>query len=93
MEKTDIKNVVKERYARAALSVATSAKGCCSSTAPGDGQCDDPITRNLYEMAQTDQLPDTAGGRSCWIWDRAAASTFSFLRSAWALPARLTGST
>jgi len=60
MEKTDIKNVVKERYARAALSVATSAKGCCSSTAPGDGQCDDPITRNLYEMAQTDQLPDTA---------------------------------
>jgi len=60
MEKTDIKNVVKERYARAALSVATGAKGCCSSTAPGDGQRDDPITRDLYEMAQTDQLPDTA---------------------------------
>ena len=60
MEKIDIKNVVKERYARAALSVTTGAKGSCCSSAPGDGQRDDPITSNLYEMAQTEQLPDTA---------------------------------
>jgi arsenite methyltransferase len=60
MEKTDIKNVVKERYARAALSVTGSANGSCCSGAPADGQRVDPITSNLYEMAQTDQLPETA---------------------------------
>jgi len=60
MEKTDIKNVVKERYARAALSVKTGTKGSCCSRAPGDGQRGDPITSNLYEITQTDQLPDTA---------------------------------
>ncbi|MDH3318066.1 MAG: arsenite methyltransferase [Betaproteobacteria bacterium] len=60
MEKTDIKNVVKERYARAALNVTSGAKGSCCSRAPADGQRGDPITSNLYEARQTDQLPDTA---------------------------------
>ena len=60
MENSDIKNVVKERYARAALNVAAGAKGSCCGTGPRDSQCCDPITSNLYEAAQTDQLPDAA---------------------------------
>src|SRR5574341_40783 len=55
MEKTDIKDVVKERYARAALSVSAGAKGsCCSS------ECSDPITSNLYDAVQTGELPEAA---------------------------------
>jgi arsenite methyltransferase len=59
MEKSDIKNVVKERYAKAALSVATGAAGCCATASSTFRSCD-PITSNLYEAAQTDALPDTA---------------------------------
>ena len=60
MEKTDIKSVVKDKYAQAALSVATGTKGSCCSRGPGDSQCCDPITGNLYEAAQTDELPEAA---------------------------------
>jgi 2-polyprenyl-3-methyl-5-hydroxy-6-metoxy-1,4-benzoquinol methylase len=57
METTDIKNVVKDRYARAALSVASGAKGSCCS---GRSDCADPITSNLYQSVQVDQLPEKA---------------------------------
>jgi 2-polyprenyl-3-methyl-5-hydroxy-6-metoxy-1,4-benzoquinol methylase len=60
MEDASIKNVVKQRYARAALSVATGTKGSCCGTGPRGARNCDPITSNLYETAQTDQLPDTA---------------------------------
>jgi SAM-dependent methyltransferase len=60
MEDANIKNVVKQRYARAALSVATGTKGSCCGTGPRGARSCDPITSNLYETAQTDQLPDTA---------------------------------
>ena len=57
MESTEIKNVVKDRYARAALSVAAGAKGnCCSGRSDGA----DPITSNLYQSVQVDQLPEKA---------------------------------
>lgn len=60
MEKTDLKTVVKERYARAALNVAAGSQGaCCGSRSGGTGSCD-PITGNLYEDAQTNRLPDAA---------------------------------
>ena len=60
MEKTDIKSVVKERYARAALNVATGSKGCCCGSGSRNAEFCDPITGNLYEDAQKNQLPDTA---------------------------------
>ncbi|MGE5131074.1 MAG: arsenite methyltransferase [Sphingomonadaceae bacterium] len=60
MDKTDIKDVVKDRYARAALSVSASAKGSCCGTGPRGNSCADPITSNLYEAAQTDELPESA---------------------------------
>jgi SAM-dependent methyltransferase len=60
MEKTDIKSVVKERYAQAALSAATGTAGSCCSNARGAARGADPITGNLYEPGQTDQLPEAA---------------------------------
>jgi SAM-dependent methyltransferase len=59
---SDIKDVVKERYGRAALRVveatgpATCGPGCCSSV-PG---AVDPITVNLYDQKQTEGLPAEA---------------------------------
>jgi arsenite methyltransferase len=60
MEKDDLKSVVKERYARAALSVATGSKGSCCGAGSREGECCDPITGNLYEDTQKNQLPDAA---------------------------------
>ena len=60
MEKTEIKDVVRERYARAARSVGTGAAGSCCGAVSRNSSCGDPITSNLYDEAQKDQLPDTA---------------------------------
>ena len=60
MEETDIKNVVKERYAKAALSVSGGAQGSCCGGGGARSECCDPITSNLYDAAQTGELPDTA---------------------------------
>ncbi len=57
METTDIKDAVRDKYARAAQSVATGAKGSCCS---GRSGCADPITSNLYGSGDTDQLPEKA---------------------------------
>ena len=51
MESTDIKQAVKEKYANAALKVATA--GCCGSSC-------DPITSNLYDASQTREIPAEA---------------------------------
>ncbi len=56
---TDIKEVVKEKYGQAALRVTSGGSGCCGA-APADQHCADPITSNLYDAAQTGELPDTA---------------------------------
>jgi len=60
MEKSDIKSVVRERYAQAALNVTTGAKAACCGGPRDKGQSCDPITSNLYEAAQTGALPQTA---------------------------------
>ncbi|TAN56618.1 MAG: arsenite methyltransferase [Betaproteobacteria bacterium] len=57
MEATDIKDAVRNKYARAAQSVATGAKGSCCS---GRSGCADPITSNLYGSGDTEQLPEKA---------------------------------
>jgi len=58
MNSTDIKSVVKEKYGEAALRVKSGASSCCGSTASSG--CADPITSNLYDGAQTAQLPEEA---------------------------------
>ncbi|MBI4203525.1 MAG: arsenite methyltransferase [Betaproteobacteria bacterium] len=60
MEKTDIKSVVRERYAQAALNVSTGAKASCCGGSRDKGQSCDPITSNLYEAGQTSELPEAA---------------------------------
>jgi arsenite methyltransferase len=61
MSTTDIKDVVKEKYGQAALRVKTKTGGssCCGATAAGAFDCD-PITSNLYDSAQAEQVPEEA---------------------------------
>ena len=59
MPDTEIKQIVKERYGQAALRVTTGGSSCCGA-APASGLSCDPITSNLYNVAQTDQLPGKA---------------------------------
>jgi arsenite methyltransferase len=56
----EIKDVVKEKYGRAALRVRSGGSSCCGAgEALLDGSCD-PITSNLYDAAQTGTLPEEA---------------------------------
>jgi len=56
---TEIKEVVKEKHGQADLRIANGGSSCCGA-APSDGHCADPITSNLYDTAQTAELPETA---------------------------------
>jgi len=58
MDTVDIKKVVKEKYGQAALRV-TSGGGSCCGAAPA-GKSRDPITSNLYDASQSEQLPEEA---------------------------------
>lgn len=52
------KEVVKEKYGEAALRVKSGGSSCCGATASSG--CDDPITSNLYEVFQTEGIPEEA---------------------------------
>jgi arsenite methyltransferase len=54
----ELKQVVKEKYGQAALRVNAGGSSCCGASAALDG-CD-PITSNLYDAAQTGELPQEA---------------------------------
>jgi len=56
---TDIKQVVKERYSQAALRVKSGGNSCCGASS-GVGRGCDPITSNLYDAAQAEQVPEEA---------------------------------
>lgn len=55
----ELKEVVKEKYGQAALRVSAGGSSCCGASAALDGCCD-PITSNLYDAAQTGELPQEA---------------------------------
>ncbi|HYW41115.1 MAG TPA: arsenite methyltransferase [Terriglobales bacterium] len=57
----NIKEVVKEKYGQAALRVTnkTGGSGCCGA-APASGLSCDPITSNLYDESQAQQIPEEA---------------------------------
>src|SRR5579884_768574 len=59
MSTENIKEVVRERYGKAALRVTGGGSSCCGASAAVDGCCD-PITSNLYDAAQTGELPEEA---------------------------------
>jgi ubiquinone/menaquinone biosynthesis C-methylase UbiE len=60
MSATNIKDVVREKYGRAAQGVAERAKSVCCGSSLVDAQCADPITSNLYDAFQIGQLPEIA---------------------------------
>lgn len=59
MADQNIKEVVKEKYAEAALRVTSGGSSCCGSKAANGLGCD-PITSNLYDSSQAGQIPEEA---------------------------------
>src|SRR4030088_3433311 len=57
MDGTDIKEIVKEKYGQAAL---RGNSGSCCGTADASGTSCDPITSNLYDATQMQQVPGEA---------------------------------
>ena len=57
-ETSSMHDVVKEKYGQAALRVSSGGSSCCGA-APGNG-CGDPITSNLYDATETQQIPEAA---------------------------------
>jgi len=57
MDGTNIKEIVKEKYGQAAL---RGKSGSCCGTADASGTSCDPITSNLYDTAQMQQVPGEA---------------------------------
>src|ERR1700744_6205344 len=55
----EIKDAIKEKYGQAALRVTTGGSSCCGASARPGESCD-PITSNLYDAAQTHELPQEA---------------------------------
>jgi arsenite methyltransferase len=60
MSETNIKDVVKEKYGEAALRVTTNKGNSCCGAAPATEPCCDPITSNLYDAAQANEIPAEA---------------------------------
>src|SRR3984893_1246369 len=57
MDGANIKEIVKEKYGQAAL---RGKSGSCCGTADASGTSCDPITSNLYDAAQMQQVPGEA---------------------------------
>jgi arsenite methyltransferase len=57
MADEDIKQIVKDKYGKAALKVATGGSSCCGSVSSREA---DPITSNLYSETDTASLPAEA---------------------------------
>jgi arsenite methyltransferase len=60
MEKNEVREIVKEKYAQAALQVKDGRAACCGSAPSASGLSGDPITSNLYAIDETGFLPESA---------------------------------
>src|SRR5215207_1427227 len=60
MSTEDVKATVREMYGQAAREVTQGAKSSCCSTTCCGGAAEDPITSNLYTVAETATLPEKA---------------------------------
>src|SRR4051812_24651384 len=58
MDSIDIKDVVKEKYGQAALRATSGGSSCCGASASSG--CGDPITSNLYDALQANEIPEEA---------------------------------
>ena len=61
MADQDIKQIVKDKYGKAALKVTDGGSSCCSSTSGREAH---PITSNLYTESETACLPSEATAAS-----------------------------
>jgi arsenite methyltransferase len=59
------RDLVREKYGRAALRVASGGTSCCGSSS--SQSCRDPVTSNLYEIVETADLPREAVAASLWL--------------------------
>jgi 2-polyprenyl-3-methyl-5-hydroxy-6-metoxy-1,4-benzoquinol methylase len=58
--RTDVKDIVREKYGQAATRAAQGrANTCCGGAAGDAGKCD-PITSNLYDSVQAGDVPEKA---------------------------------
>jgi SAM-dependent methyltransferase len=55
----DLKEIVKEKYGEAARRVNNGSTACCGDSALLE-RCCDPITSNLYDESQAQQIPEAA---------------------------------
>jgi len=61
MEAKDaVKEIVKEKYGQAALRVTAGGSSCCGASTKLECCSVDPITSNLYDAAQTGEIPEEA---------------------------------
>jgi arsenite methyltransferase len=62
MQSGDVREIVKEKYGQAALRIQNGRKSsCCGAVTATETGCGcDPITSNLYDAAQTGQIPEEA---------------------------------
>src|ERR1700720_1171003 len=58
-QQTEIRDVVNEKYGQAALRVTSGGSSCCGAAASSGPGCD-PITTNLYDAVQAEQIPEEA---------------------------------
>jgi arsenite methyltransferase len=58
IDDANIQEIVREKYGQAALRAGAGGSSCCGA-APGKSSCD-PITSNLYDPAQMEQVPEQA---------------------------------
>ena len=56
---TEIKEIVREKYGQAARRAGSGGSSCCGAAPSSGGACD-PITSNLYDAAQMEQVPEKA---------------------------------
>lgn len=60
MEEPNIQEVVKEKYGELARQVQSGGGNACCGSAPSASGCCDPITANLYDAGQAQQIPEEA---------------------------------
>src|ERR1044071_333539 len=58
MDNANIKEVVKEKYGQAALRATSGGSSCCGASP--SNSCNDPITSNLYDALQANEIPEEA---------------------------------
>jgi arsenite methyltransferase len=60
MSEPNIREIVKDKYGEAARRAATGGSSCCGATAASSSCGCDPITSNLYDAAESGEIPADA---------------------------------